>query len=203
MTLQLGQAFQLLVTVNNAAHVQVPLGADELDYTLTASGGLSGVFAGTDAALGNNIEHFVTLDTTTVGIKSGLITISSSSPGVKNGYVEIPISFNVTALENGDFNRDAQSMLPTMLSGAMAMQGRRIMKSGELTLAKFRPIRLAWRVSMIPEPHAVLTAVLGLLGVNAFPVSLTRVLQIRLPRSRLTTRQLLTRSLRRLWFLCL
>jgi hypothetical protein len=104
-TLQLGQAFQLAITVSNAADVLVPLGADELDYTLSTSGNVFGMYSGSDAALGGSNEHFVMFDTTTTGLKTGLITVSTSSQGVAGGTVNLPVSFEVIQFpQNGDFN---------------------------------------------------------------------------------------------------
>jgi hypothetical protein len=50
--------------VRNAADVLVPLGADELDYTLTAAGNLLGTYADTDPALGGGNMRLVAFDTT-------------------------------------------------------------------------------------------------------------------------------------------
>jgi hypothetical protein len=110
MTLDLGEVFNLDVTVSNAAPVDFENGVDELDYSLTTSGDLSGEFLNQmDMALGSGNTHSIALDTSTPGMKSGLITISSTSQQVQNGLIEIPISFEVLApgLE-GDYNNDGK-----------------------------------------------------------------------------------------------
>jgi len=105
--LQLGKVFRLSVTISNAAEALVPIGADELDDTLTASGDLIGTFTGTDAALGSGNEHLVTFDASTPGAKSGMITVPSTSQLAANGLVEIPIGFEVTlGMLQGDYNGD-------------------------------------------------------------------------------------------------
>jgi hypothetical protein len=104
-TLVVGQAFQLAVTVSNGADVLVPLGADELDYSLIASGDVTGTFAGSDSAQGTGNVHWLSLDTMAPGTKSGLLTVLSASHGVANGHVEVPISFQVIDGLPGDFNR--------------------------------------------------------------------------------------------------
>jgi endonuclease/exonuclease/phosphatase family metal-dependent hydrolase len=103
-TLAVGQEFDLVVTVLNAANVLTPLGADELDYTLTASGDVSGTFLNqVDPALGEGNTHLVTLDTSTLGMKSGTITVSSESQAVQNAVINIPINYQVVPLR-GDYN---------------------------------------------------------------------------------------------------
>jgi hypothetical protein len=106
--LQLGQEFNLAVTVNNAANVMSVNGADELDYSLIAAGDVSGSFLNQmDLALGSGNTHLVALDTSTPGMKSGTITITSTSQAVQNGLVSIPVSYQVLPpLLVGDYNQN-------------------------------------------------------------------------------------------------
>jgi hypothetical protein len=108
MTLIQGDTFNLDVTVSNIANVLAAIGADELDYDLTTSGDLSGEFLDQmDLALGGGNTHFVTLDTSTPGMRSGMITVSSTSQAVQFGLINIPISFQVLAVGlTGDYNGD-------------------------------------------------------------------------------------------------
>lgn len=100
-----GQTFNLGVTVSNAASVLVALGADELDYSVTGSGAVSGTFLNqTDAALGGGNMHQMTLNTSTLGLKTGTITVTSPSPMVQNGTVNIPISYLVALA--GDYDQN-------------------------------------------------------------------------------------------------
>ncbi len=95
-TLNLGQVFNLDVTVSNSAPVAVAIGADELTYSLTTSGSASGSFLNqTDMALGGGNTHFVTLDTSTPGSKTGTITLLSSSQQAGNGSIQIPVNYCV------------------------------------------------------------------------------------------------------------
>jgi hypothetical protein len=107
-TLTVGQEFSLAVTVSNAANVLAAIGADELDYSLTTSGAVSGTFFDQfDLALGGGNTHLVTLDTSAAGIKSGMITIASTSQAVQNGLVNIPVNFHVVPLPlSGDYNQN-------------------------------------------------------------------------------------------------
>jgi hypothetical protein len=104
--LMLGQEFNLAVTVSNAANVVAAIGADELDYSLTTSGDISGSFLDQmDPALGGGNMHLVALDTSTPGMKSGTITISSTSQAVQSGLVTIPVNYQVVSLTlTGDYN---------------------------------------------------------------------------------------------------
>jgi len=107
-TFDIGEVFNLDLTVSNDANVSVAIGADELDYSVSASGDVSGSFLDQmDLALGGGNMHLVGLDTSTPGLKSGTITITSMSQAVQNGLINIPISFEVLAAGlAGDYNGD-------------------------------------------------------------------------------------------------
>jgi hypothetical protein len=100
--LSLGQVFELSVTVSNSASVISSIGADELDYSLMAAGDVSGDEDGTDAALNGGNDHLVTFDTSSLGAKTGMITVSSSSQAVENGLWTLPVEFEVVLA--GDYN---------------------------------------------------------------------------------------------------
>ena len=107
-TLNVGQVFNLDLTVSNAASVLQPVGADELDYSVTTAGDLVGSFFNQiDAALGGVNVHQIGLSTATAGMKSGIITVASPSQAAQNALIEIPISFEVLAATlAGDYNDD-------------------------------------------------------------------------------------------------
>lgn len=94
-TVPLGAAVTLDVTVTNLANVVAAIGADELDYSLSTSGALSGSAAGIDLALGGGNLHQVVLDTSTPGFQSGQIIVSSSSQAVAGGLFTLPIEYTV------------------------------------------------------------------------------------------------------------
>lgn len=114
-TFNVGQEFNFELTVSNAANVVAAIGADELDYSISWEFGDPFIeigndyFAQMDLALGGGNMHLIGFDTSTPGMKSGMITVASGSQGVKNPLVEIPISFEVLAVAMGlagDFNHD-------------------------------------------------------------------------------------------------
>lgn len=107
MILALGEAFSLEVAVANAAGVVAAAGADELDYLLSTSGDLSGAFSGTLEALAADALHEVLFDTSTLGLRSGVLTVSTSSEAAANALFELPISYEVVSpLLAGDYNDD-------------------------------------------------------------------------------------------------
>jgi hypothetical protein len=91
--------------VNNSASVLAAIGADELDYSLITSGSLTGSFLNQiDPALGGSNNHLVGFNTSSLGSKTGTITITSSSQDVQNGTINIPVSFLVVLA--GDYNNN-------------------------------------------------------------------------------------------------
>lgn len=90
-----GATVNIDVLVENIANVVAAAGADELDYSISVSGDLSGSASGTSFALAGANSHPIGLDTATTGSKSGVITVSSSSQAAGNALVTIPISFTV------------------------------------------------------------------------------------------------------------
>lgn len=107
--IDLGTRWELPVEVFNAADVVAEIGADELEYQITATGDLSGSFSGVDLALGVGVLHGVTLDASTPGPKSGLITVSTTSPSAANPLLTFPVEYEVTVeLFAGDYNLDGR-----------------------------------------------------------------------------------------------
>jgi hypothetical protein len=103
----MGSSISVGVTISNIASVIAVNGADELDYTLSVSGDLFGGASGIDFALGGGNLHQVTLDTSTAGMKSGVITVSSSSQGAAAAFQTFPINFEVVSLfQPADFDDD-------------------------------------------------------------------------------------------------
>lgn len=103
----LGVTVNVDVFIENVAQVVGVLGADELEYTLSTSGDLTGAHSGTLLALAGEVAHAIGLDTSTPGMKSGTLTVSSTSEAAENALFTLPISFEVlSSLLPGDFNGD-------------------------------------------------------------------------------------------------
>ena len=92
--------------VRNLANVTVAHGADELDYSFTVSGDLSGLGSGTTLALAGGNLHSIMLDTATPGLKSGSIVVTTDSQAAANPLVTIPVSYLVGTISPADFNVD-------------------------------------------------------------------------------------------------
>ena len=93
------------VTVTNSAPVQVAIGADGLDYTVTGTGSLTGSGAGTMLlALSAGNVHAMSFDTTAPGLRSGTVTAASTSQEVADGSFTQNVSTTVLAHANASFN---------------------------------------------------------------------------------------------------
>ena len=91
------------VTVTNVANVVAPNGADELDYSISVAG-LPGVVTGVDNALGGGMTHDILLDTSTVGVQTGIINVTSSSQSVANGSFSGNANYTVLNHSNASFD---------------------------------------------------------------------------------------------------
>jgi len=106
-TVNLGDTVNIDVMIENIADVVAALGADELDYSLSVTGDLSGNASGSILALAGSDIQQISFDTSSVGMRSGTLTVSSSSQAVANGLFSLPISFEVlSAFLEADFNED-------------------------------------------------------------------------------------------------
>ncbi len=104
----LGSLVNIDVMVENIANVLTANGADELDYTLSVSGSLFGGTSDFDFALGGGNTHQITLNTSMIGMQSGILTVASTSQSAGNPLFNFPISFTVDSpfFLAADFNQD-------------------------------------------------------------------------------------------------
>jgi len=72
-------------TVTNAAPARFVAGADVLDYTITAGGGLTASGSGSLAALSAATAHTFTVTTAAAGLLSGTLSVATSSPQAAAG----------------------------------------------------------------------------------------------------------------------
>ncbi len=121
----MGASVNVDVLVENIANALIPSGADELDYTISVSGALSGGLSSFDNALGGGNTHQIGLDTSTLGAQSGTITVTTSSQSAMNTVFNLPVNFTVGSgggpvfgvIAKDDFdstlNRNSFSQTPT------------------------------------------------------------------------------------------
>ncbi|MEM7627456.1 MAG: hypothetical protein AAF333_17810, partial [Planctomycetota bacterium] len=98
-----GESAGFLGTVQNVAPVSVAAGADELDYSATASGDVDGpgTFIGTADPLASANSHAFAFDTATAGVRTASFDVTSLSDGVADQQTEVSIS--VFDHANGSF----------------------------------------------------------------------------------------------------
>ena len=96
------------IDVWNDANVVAANGADELDYTIVGSGGLSGSFNDTDNALGEVNTHAFMLDTSTLGMGTGSVQATAASPQAVNPSLGMSVTYEVV-------NHSSASFAETML----------------------------------------------------------------------------------------
>ncbi len=90
-----GASANVNVTVSNGANVVAAIGADELDFTVSGTGDLTGGGSGTDAALGGGQLRTLAIDTTTAGQKTGNAQVNSSSQAAVDATFSQPVAVDV------------------------------------------------------------------------------------------------------------
>lgn len=109
-----GASVNVSLQVANTALALVTSGADELDYSATAGGVLSGTAAGTVGALASPAAHSFAVNTSTVGAASGTVNLSTSSQGAEPPSQMVVTSGNIVRHSNpsfstsSDLNADSQ-----------------------------------------------------------------------------------------------
>ncbi len=97
------------VIVSNKADVVAHLGADELDFEVSADNqtddDLSGSFTGQAFALQEGQTVRLAFNTNTAGMKTGLVNVRSDSQGVFNGQFQGTIRLDVLDSSNASFDR--------------------------------------------------------------------------------------------------
>jgi hypothetical protein len=99
-----GAVVNVELQVWNDADVLVPAGADEVDWSAVASGGLSGSAGGSVTALSPPATANFAVDTTTAGAVSGTIQVTSSSQAVANGSIARMTAGTVVRRANASFS---------------------------------------------------------------------------------------------------
>ncbi len=107
-TVNLGATVPITVSIENVAPVTASSFADELDYTVSVTGDLTGGLTDLVPAASGPDFHDIFLNTSTVGLKSGVITVTATSPQASNALFTMPVSFTVLGPSYlaADFNED-------------------------------------------------------------------------------------------------
>lgn len=95
LQISLGESISLPYRITNDAPVDVFKGADELDYEYLASGDLMGSGSGSLLATLLGDVVMVSLDSSTLGAKSGTVTFTSNSDGDPFGEIALDLSWEV------------------------------------------------------------------------------------------------------------
>jgi hypothetical protein len=106
MNVMQGATVGIDVFVENIANVLTSSGADELDYTISVGGSLMGSANGSVLPLAGAETQQIFLDTSTIGLRTGTVTVSTASQGAANALYEFPIEFTVANFLAADFNQD-------------------------------------------------------------------------------------------------
>jgi endonuclease/exonuclease/phosphatase family metal-dependent hydrolase len=146
LTVTLGSSVLVDVDVTNLfPGAQTVNSVDELDYTLTTTGAISipgdldGIFMDTNPVNSGPHTTQISLDTSTPGVKNGLLSVLATSPQAKslqgtNGLYTLNVSYTVLGPSylEADFNEDGEvdsfdlvawQMNAGLASGAMKNQG--------------------------------------------------------------------------------
>lgn len=118
-----GGTVSATLTVANSAPVTVAAGADQLDYAYTAAGAVATSGTGSDAALGASNTHVITISTTSVGLRSGTVSVIASSPQAMSPTFSGTISTSVLDHAIGSFASAATTTSLTIDFGTLIRGG--------------------------------------------------------------------------------
>ena len=104
------------LAVSNAAPVAVAVGADRLDYTVSASGGLAATGSGSLAALSAAASHAWSLDTASAGERQATLTVSTTSP--QAAAAAFTRSYTVEVLDPASVQRAGPAGPPAAFTGS-------------------------------------------------------------------------------------
>ncbi len=105
-----GAAASVDVQVSNTAPATASLGGDELDYTVTPSGAITGNFTGSIRPTTPAATHSLAINTATPGNKSGSVAVTSNSQAVENGSFAGNLNYVVKAHATPSLDAAVQSV---------------------------------------------------------------------------------------------
>jgi len=119
----IGSSVSVNANISNAAPVAVAAGADELDYTISSIGLLSGGGSGSVDALDPGDDYSLVLNTSTTGPINGQINASSTSQDVQDGVFFQGLSTHVLDLSDASFASGLDQDLLTIDFGTKLVGG--------------------------------------------------------------------------------
>lgn len=99
-----GAALTVPATISNVAAAQIASGADELDFSATGTGALSGTQTGTVAALGPPAVRDFAVSTAALGAVVGTLTVSTTSPEAQTPTQVLVTTGTVVIPSNASFD---------------------------------------------------------------------------------------------------
>lgn len=177
----LGSTIEVVARVDNFADVSVPIGADELDYSITGVDGFLGSHSGTVEALSSGNLHSFMLDTTTIGMKRpnfDFVSFSPESTQTPVFYVYLPFEVvDPTGDFDGDDEQDGTDFLTwqrNVGTGSYLFEGdadgNRTVDGDDLALWQSQydiTPPFWWLPSTVPEPSALALLILAVVATLA------------------------------------
>lgn len=103
-----GATVTLTLAVSNTASAIVPAGADQLPFSTSGSGVVSGnSYSDTAFVLSGPVNKSIAVDTSVAGSGSGTLTVSTTREGAQNGTINLPVSGTVVRPSNPSFAGDS------------------------------------------------------------------------------------------------
>jgi hypothetical protein len=116
-----GASVPIEVIVANVAPVAQSIGADELEYSVSGLGAVSGSASGVATATFAGNAHALLLDTSTPGLKTGTVSVSSTSQSAASGSFSQSVSKAVFAHATPSFTAGSQSVSHVIDFGIRAL----------------------------------------------------------------------------------
>jgi len=108
-------------TVTNAAPARFAAGAETLDYTISAAGGLTASGSGSRPALSTAASHAFTVATASAGTRSGTLTVATSSP--QAAAAAFTRAYTVEVLDTAQLQRIAYALPGAAFTGTFSFTG--------------------------------------------------------------------------------
>jgi hypothetical protein len=127
-----GASVPVNVTVTNTAPVSVAVGADELDYSVQGSGVVTGGAAGIATATFAGNVHALSVNTSSLGLAGGTVSVNSTSQAAQDASFVEAISTAVLAHARPSFSAAEQQTSATIDFGIWARGSGTVTNNGAM-----------------------------------------------------------------------